>query len=112
MSKKTSKIGIFRILRCSYFNNFHCIYLARYDAKADLWSVGTVLFEMIAGRPPFNGENHIELLRNIQRKAVRLPTDVRVSKPCVNLLRLLLNRNPLSRAGFKEFFEACDAFVA
>jgi hypothetical protein len=27
------------------------------------------------------------------------------------LLRLLLNRNPLSRAGFKEFFEACDAFV-
>ena len=86
--------------------------LARYDAKADLWSVGTVLFEMIAGRPPFNGENHIELLRNIQRKAVRLPPDVRVSKPCVNLLRLLLNRNPLSRAGFKEFFEACDAFVA
>jgi serine/threonine-protein kinase ULK/ATG1 len=84
----------------------------RYDAKADLWSVGTVLFEMICGRPPFNGENHIDLLRNIQRKAVRLPPDVRVSKECVNLLRLLLNRNPLSRAGFKEFFEACDAFVA
>jgi hypothetical protein len=88
------------------------LYVVRYDAKADLWSVGTVLFEMIAGRPPFNGENHIDLLRNIQRKAVRLPPDVRVSKACVNLLRLLLNRNPLSRAGFKEFFEACDAFVA
>lgn len=43
---------------------------------------------------------------------MRLPPDVRVSKECVNLLRLLLNRNPLSRAGFKEFFEACDAFVA
>ncbi len=67
---------------------------------------------MIAGRPPFNGENHIDLLRNIQRKAVRLPPDVRVSKACVNLLRLLLNRNPLSRAGFREFFEACDVFVA
>jgi len=84
----------------------------RYDAKADLWSVGTVLFEMISGRPPFHGENHIDLLRNIQRKAVRLPPDVRVSKECVNLLRLLLNRNPLSRAGFKEFFQAADAFVA
>lgn len=67
---------------------------------------------MISGRPPFNGENHIDLLRNIQRKAVRLPPDVRVSKACVNLLRLLLNRNPLSRAGFKEFFDASDAFVA
>jgi hypothetical protein len=83
----------------------------RYDAKADLWSVGTVLFEMITGRPPFNGENHIDLLRNIQRKAVRLPPDVKVSKECVTLLRVLLNRNPLQRAGFKEFFEACDAFV-
>jgi serine/threonine protein kinase len=91
---------------------FYFFLAKRYDAKADLWSVGTVLFEMIAGRPPFNGENHIDLLRNIQRKAVRLPPDVRVSKACVNLLRLLLNRNPLSRAGFKDFFEACDVFVA
>lgn len=96
-------------LVCLLFRPFS---LRRYDAKADLWSVGTVLFEMVAGRPPFNGENHIDLLRNIQRKAVRLPPDVRVSKACVNLLRLLLNRNPLSRAGFKEFFEASDAFVA
>lgn len=67
---------------------------------------------MISGRPPFHGENHIDLLRNIQRKAVRLPPEVRVSKECVNLLRLLLNRNPLSRAGFKEFFQAAEAFVA
>lgn len=65
---------------------------------------------MISGKPPFHGENHIDLLRNIQRKAVRLPPDVRVSKECVNLLRLLLNRNPLSRAGFTEFFKACDDF--
>jgi Domain of unknown function (DUF3543) len=66
---------------------------------------------MIAGKPPFNGENHIDLLRNIQRKAVRLPNDVRVSKECVNLLRILLNRNPLSRAGYQDFILACDAFV-
>jgi len=84
----------------------------RYDAKADLWSVGTVLFEMIAGRPPFNGENHIDLLRNIQRRAVRLPPGVKVSQECVTLLRILLNRNPLSRAGFKEFFQVSDEFVA
>ncbi len=67
---------------------------------------------MISGRPPFHGENHIDLLRNIQQKAVRLPPDLRVSKECVKLLRVLLNRNPLSRANFNEFIEASNAFVA
>ena len=77
-----------------------------------MWSAGTVLFEMVSGRPPFYGENHIDLLRNIQQKAVRLPPDLRVSKECVKLLRILLNRNPLSRANFKDFIEASNAFVA
>lgn len=27
----------------------------KYDAKADLWSVGTILFELLVGRPPYNG---------------------------------------------------------
>jgi hypothetical protein len=66
---------------------------------------------MITGKTPFNGENHIDLLRNIQRKAVRLPNDVKVSKECVNLLRILLNRNPLSRAGYHDFVSACDDFI-
>lgn len=84
----------------------------KYDAKADLWSVGTVLFEMISGRTPFHGENHMDLLNNIKRKAVRLPPDVRVSKECVALLRMLLDRRPSSRADFKMFYEAVEKFVA
>jgi serine/threonine-protein kinase ULK/ATG1 len=83
----------------------------RYDSKADLWSTGAVLFECIAGKPPFNGVNHIDLLRNIQRKAVRLPEGVRVSSECVMLLRILLNRNPISRASFQEFYRANQRFV-
>lgn len=84
----------------------------RYDAKADLWSAGTVLFEMISGRPPFNGQNHIDLLHNIQQKSVRLPKDVKVSSEGVKLLRLLLDRDPISRASFTNFVKASDDFVA
>ncbi|KAL3777305.1 hypothetical protein HJC23_008907 [Cyclotella cryptica] len=83
----------------------------KYDAKADLWSVGTVLFEMISGRTPFHGENHMDLLNNIKRKAVRLPPDVRVSKECVALLRILLDRKPLTRADFRGFYKAVQKFV-
>ena len=32
-----------------------------YDAKADLWSVGAVLYEMCVGKPPFRAANHVEL---------------------------------------------------
>eukprot|EP00519_Triparma_laevis_P014085 CAMPEP_0182494298 /NCGR_PEP_ID=MMETSP1321-20130603/3178_1 /TAXON_ID=91990 /ORGANISM="Bolidomonas sp., Strain RCC1657" /LENGTH=908 /DNA_ID=CAMNT_0024697339 /DNA_START=258 /DNA_END=2984 /DNA_ORIENTATION=- len=83
----------------------------KYDSKADLWSAGTVLFEMIAGKPPFNGVNHIDLLRNIQRKAVRLPEGVRVSQECVKLLRGLLNRNPVNRDTFPVFYETSRKFI-
>ncbi|KAH9974492.1 kinase-like domain-containing protein [Lactifluus volemus] len=37
----------------------------KYDAKADLWSVGAVLYEMSVGKAPFRAANHIELLRKI-----------------------------------------------
>ena len=33
-----------------------------YDEKADLWSVGVILFEMLTRRVPFTGENQIQLL--------------------------------------------------
>ena len=151
----------------------------KYDAKADLWSVGTILFELVvgaracrvtgttchktqvackasmllelpcqsenatldatevngrlalsylkgrhaancacdappacAGKPPFTGANHVQLLRNIERAEAALPAPVAaaLSPSCRALLHGLLRRNPLERISFEEFFS--HAFLA
>lgn len=78
----------------------------KYDAKADLWSVGTVLYEMVVGRPPFRATNHVELLRKIEKgeDRIRFPEDNPASDDMKKLIRSLLKRNPVERLNFPEFF--------
>lgn len=38
----------------------------KYDAKADLWSVGAIAYEMVFGSPPYRADNHVHLLRVIE----------------------------------------------
>lgn len=78
----------------------------RVSAQADLWSIGTILFELLVGKPPYNGANHIQLLRNIEAAEARLPDHVaaRLSPACKGLLGRLLQRNPVERITFEEFF--------
>ncbi|KAK2463328.1 hypothetical protein APHAL10511_004639 [Amanita phalloides] len=88
----------------------------KYDAKADLWSVGAVLYEMSVGKPPFRAMNHIELLKKIEHtKLIKFPDEDPGAKngasdaPSVpddikKLIRALLKRNPAERASFDDFF--------
>ena len=59
-----------------------------------------------AGKPPFNGANHVALLRAIERQEAQVPEPIRraLSAACISLLHGLLRRNPVERLTFEEFF--------
>ena len=92
----------------------------KYDSKADLWSVGAVLYEMAVGKPPFRAQNHIELLKKIEdSKGIKFPDEdpqalaraqakgeeiKPVPADIKMLIRALLKRIPAERASFEEFF--------
>eukprot|EP00257_Ricinus_communis_P021730 XP_015581270.1 serine/threonine-protein kinase ATG1c isoform X1 [Ricinus communis] len=80
--------------------------LQKYDAKADLWSVGAILFQLVTGKTPFTGNNQIQLLQNIVKSTeLQFPSDSKdLSAECKDLCQKLLRRNPVERLTFDEFF--------
>ncbi|PON78931.1 Serine/threonine protein kinase [Parasponia andersonii] len=79
----------------------------KYDAKADLWSVGAILFQLVTGRPPFDGNSQLQLFQNILTSTeLQFPTGAleELHPDCVDLCRCLLRQNPVERLTFKELF--------
>ncbi|KAF5027877.1 hypothetical protein F66182_18 [Fusarium sp. NRRL 66182] len=113
---KLADFGFARVLPSTSLADTLCgspLYMApeilryeRYDAKADLWSVGTVLYEMSTGRPPFRARNHVELLRKIEeaQDAIKFPREVNISADLKAVIRSLLKRSPVERISFENFF--------
>lgn len=78
----------------------------KYNAKADLWSVGTVLYEVCCGRPPFRASNHLELFQKIKKAndVISFPKHCELEPEMRDLICGLLTFDPSQRMGFNEFF--------
>lgn len=80
----------------------------KYGPEADLWSVGTVLYEMLYGKPAFIAKNHIELIYRIDEANdnIDFPAAVNVSADAKHLLKRLLRNDRNMRMTFPEFFDS------
>ncbi|WVZ17395.1 hypothetical protein V8G54_010377 [Vigna mungo] len=79
----------------------------KYDAKADLWSVGAILYQLVIGRLPFDGNTQYQLFQNILASTeLHFPPEAleELHSDCLDLCRNLLRQNPDERLTFKAFF--------
>eukprot|EP00164_Ancoracysta_twista_P004274 GFYU01005758.1.p1 GENE.GFYU01005758.1~~GFYU01005758.1.p1 ORF type:complete len:466 (-),score=161.18 GFYU01005758.1:888-2285(-) len=63
----------------------------------DWWTFGTIVYEMLAGLPPFYSKNHNQMFEMILNKELEFPEYM--SSTAKDLLGKLLERNPTTRLG-------------
>ncbi|KAK7156349.1 hypothetical protein R3I94_006432 [Phoxinus phoxinus] len=76
-----------------------------YDAKADLWSIGTVIYQCLVGKPPFQANSPQDLRMFYEKNKTLVPNIPRETSPSLeDLLLGLLQRNQKDRMDFDTFF--------
>ena len=69
------------------------------DARADVYSLGALAFELLTGQPPFPGSNSVEVMaRHVTTEPPR-PSDIAPALPPIadTLLLAMLEKDPASR---------------
>ncbi|XP_066465745.1 serine/threonine-protein kinase ULK1 [Tiliqua scincoides] len=76
-----------------------------YDAKADLWSIGTIIYQCLTGKAPFQASSPQDLRLFYEKNKMLLPNIPRETSSHLRQLLLgLLQRNHKDRMDFDEFF--------
>nr|KAF6395475.1 microtubule affinity regulating kinase 1 [Rousettus aegyptiacus] len=76
----------------------------RYDGpEVDVWSLGVILYTLVSGSLPFDGQNLKELRERVLRGKYRIP--FYMSTDCENLLKKLLVLNPIKRGSLEQIMK-------
>uniref|UniRef100_M4A1N5 Protein kinase C n=1 Tax=Xiphophorus maculatus TaxID=8083 RepID=M4A1N5_XIPMA len=68
-----------------------------YGPSVDWWALGVLMYEMMAGQPPFEADNEDDLFESILHDDVLYP--VWLSKEAVSILRAFMTKSPNKRLG-------------
>ena len=71
-----------------------------YDEKADIWSLGTLCYQMLIGNSAFDAFNMKELVAKVEEGSYKVPTNL--SKEVVSFLNGMLQYDPKKRLSASE----------
>ena len=71
----------------------------RYDEKCDVWSCGVILFILLCGYPPFNGNTNVDIFHAIQNQNPIFGGEEweDITPEAKELIKLMLKKNPSER---------------
>ncbi|XP_039597995.1 MAP/microtubule affinity-regulating kinase 3a isoform X8 [Polypterus senegalus] len=76
----------------------------KYDGpEVDVWSLGVILYTLVSGSLPFDGQNLKELRERVLRGKYRIP--FYMSTDCENLLKRFLVLNPAKRGTLEQIMK-------
>ena len=73
-----------------------------YDEKADIWSLGTITYELLIGTPAFDASSYDELIDKIEKGNYRIPHDIILSKEAISFLNGMMRYEPKSRYSVEQ----------
>jgi len=71
-----------------------------YDYSVDWWSLGVLMYEMLVGVCPFEGNNKNQTMHNVMKKQIVFPDTL--SRDSISLLKGFLQRDHTKRYGSLE----------
>lgn len=69
----------------------------KYNTSVDLWSLGTITYQLLTGKPPFIGKNFREIFNHIMEGKYKLPSSLVVSVEIISFINGLLQFYPDKR---------------
>lgn len=75
-----------------------------YDEKCDIWSCGVILYVLLCGYPPFNGDTDVEILKNVKTGKFTFPEEEWsvISESAKSLIKRMLTFEPAQRISAME----------
>ena len=74
----------------------------KYNTSVDLWSLGTITYQLLTGKPPFIGNNYNEVFKHVLEGKYTLPSSLTASIEIITFINGLLQFYPEKRLNWEQ----------